>query len=102
MPMLFTRRNPHHVPPTYLADRTSPGLDPADAGDDVERLPQRMGMPIRPRPRLEGDAVRSTPRRGFGHNDRILLDGAHKILLRRPAGRARAGEMDIHGVLLRY
>ena len=73
--MLFTRRNPHHVTRTYLADRTSLGLNPADAGDDIERLPQRMGMPIRPRPRLEGHAVRGNPRRGFGRKLMILVIG---------------------------
>ena len=66
MPMLFAGRNPHHIARPYLDYRTSLGLDPAHACDDIERLPQWMSMPIGARAGLEGNAIRSYPRRGFG------------------------------------
>src|SRR6202171_2223433 len=55
-------------------------------------------MPIRPRARLKGYAVRDYPRRYLSRNDRILPDRAGKIFLGRKACRPRAGEMDIHGI----
>src|ERR1700730_18941286 len=55
-------------------------------------------MPIRPRARLKGYAVRDNPRRYLSRNDRILPDRAVKIFLGRKTCRPRTGEMDIHGI----
>src|SRR5882757_53709 len=64
VPMLFTRRNPDDIPGF--------ALDPADPGDHVQRLAEGVRMPIRPRARLKGYAVRDDPRRYLSRNDRIL------------------------------
>src|SRR5258708_7608904 len=85
-------------PGRILAHRTSLGLGPADARDDIQRLAQGMRMPCRARARLEGYAGRDNPRRRFGGDDWILPDRARKILLGCLARRPRTGEMDVHGV----
>ena len=90
VPVLFARRNPHDIAGPYLKYRTALGLDPADARDDVERLAERVGMPVGPCARLEGDAIRGNARRGLSGNDRILPDRAGEIFLRRPAGWPRS------------
>src|SRR5258708_33955690 len=81
MPMFFARRNPYDVAGPDLAHRTSLGLGPADARDDIQRLAQGMRMPCRARARLEGYAGRDAPRRRFGGDDWILPDRVRKILL---------------------
>ena len=60
MPVFFARRNPDHVAGPDLADRSALGLHPADAGDHVQRLAERMGMPVGPRARLERDALQAS------------------------------------------
>src|SRR3954467_7477323 len=55
MPMLFPRRDPHRVAGTDFAQRATPQLNPAHAGDHVQRLTQWMGMPSRACLRLESD-----------------------------------------------
>src|ERR1700682_92803 len=98
MPMFFARRNPDNIAGPDLAHLASRGLGPAYARDDIQRLAQRMRMPGRARPRLEGYAGRDNPRRRFGGDDWILPDCARKILFGRLACRPRTGEMDVHGV----
>src|SRR5258705_11409959 len=96
IPMFFARGNPYDVAGPDLAHRTSLGLGPADARDDIQRLAQGMRMPCRARARLEGYAGRDDPRRRFGGDDWILPDRARKILLGCLARRSRTGEMDVH------
>src|SRR6476469_9278480 len=96
MPMFFARWNPYDVAGPDLAHRTSLGLGPADARDDIQRLAQGMRMPSRARAGLEGYAGRDNPRRGFGGDDWILPDRARKILLRCLARRSRSREMNVH------
>src|SRR6266849_1536997 len=98
MPMFFARRNPYNIAGTDLAHRSSLGLGPAYARDDIQRLAQGVRMPCRARPRLEGYAGRDNPRRRFGGDDWILPDRARKILFGRLACRPRASVMDVHGV----
>src|SRR5450755_2337633 len=98
VPMLFARRNPDDVAGLDLVYRPALALDPADAGDHIERLAKGVRMPGRPRAWLKGYAGRDNPRRGLGGNDRILPDRAGKILFGREACRPRTGGMDIHGV----
>src|ERR1700730_784840 len=100
MPMFLARRNPHYIARPDLAHGFALSLNPADAGDNEQRLAERMRMPIGPRARLEGDAIRNNSGRRRGGNDRILPDRAGEVFFGRPACRPRAGEMDIHGVPL--
>src|SRR6266851_4923705 len=58
VPMLFTRRNPDDIAGFDFAYRPAFALDPADPGDHVQRLAEGVRMPIRPRARLKGYAVR--------------------------------------------
>ena len=87
MPMLLAWRNPDHVTGLYLPYRTALGLKAADAGDDIQRLPERMRMPIGSRAWLEGHPAGSDPRRRRRFDNWVLPDGAGKALLRRTAGR---------------
>src|SRR5579872_4292793 len=96
VPVLFARRNPDHVARSKFAYRTALGLEAADAGDDIERLPKRVRVPIGSRARLERDAAGPNPRRRRRFDDRILPDRAGKTLFRRAAGRPRAGRMEVH------
>src|SRR5579875_3571667 len=75
VPMLLARRDPHRVAGADLADRPAPGLDPADARRDVQRLAERMRVPGRARARLEADPGRAQPRRVGRLDDGILPDG---------------------------
>src|SRR5450432_1539690 len=97
MPMFFARRNPDHVARSDLAHRSTLGLNPAHARDDIQRLAQRVRMPIRSRARLKGYAVGDKPRRRLRCDDWILQDRAGEPLLGRATGGPRTGEMDIHG-----
>src|ERR1700724_799223 len=98
VPVFLARWNPDHIARFDLAHRFALGLDPADARDDVQRLAERVCMPVGPRAGLEGHAICDNARRRFGCNDGIRPDGAVKMLFGRPACRPRAGEMDIHDV----
>src|SRR3954447_23562819 len=57
VPVLLTRREPDHVAGVHLHDRAALPLAPAAAGRDDEGLAQRVGVPRRPGPGLERDAV---------------------------------------------
>src|SRR5579872_1306606 len=97
MPMLFARRDPDDVAWPDLQYRTAFGLEASDAIDDVKRLTERMGVPIRSRARLEGHATGANPRWRRCIDNRILPDRAGKAIFRRAAGRPRAGLMKVHG-----
>src|ERR1043166_5612386 len=62
VPVLLARRNPHGVAGADFAHRPALGLHPARAEDDVERLPERMGVPRGARARLEAPAIASPAR----------------------------------------
>src|SRR6266571_4301907 len=51
VPVLLAGRDPHRIAGTNLADWAAPGLNPADAGQDMQRLDQRMRVPCGPRDR---------------------------------------------------
>src|SRR3954451_24430278 len=57
VPVLLARREPDHITRPYFLDRASLPLDPAAAGRDDERLTQRVRVPGRAAPGLEGDGV---------------------------------------------
>src|SRR3954452_23781859 len=50
VPVLLARRKPHHATRMDLLDRAALPLDPAAAGRDDERLPERVRVPGRPGP----------------------------------------------------
>src|ERR1700736_6726371 len=55
VPVLLARWNPHGVTGADFAHRPAFGLHPPDPEDDVQRLPERMGVPRGARARLEAD-----------------------------------------------
>src|ERR1043166_6717021 len=63
VPMLFARWNPNRVAGADFAHGAALGLHPPGAEDDVQGLPERMGVPRGARARLEAHAVASEPRR---------------------------------------
>src|SRR3954454_16426950 len=72
MPMLLLRRDPDRVAGADLLDRAVPCLHPPDARDDVQRLPERMGVPGGARAGLERHPHRLDPRRLGSLDDRVL------------------------------
>jgi hypothetical protein len=80
VPVLFTRRNPDDIAWPDLLYRSALGLKQADAGDDIQRLAERMRMPIGTCTRFEGNACRDDPRRRLGRDDGVLPDRAGKML----------------------
>src|SRR3954464_9283559 len=72
MPMLFPRRDPDRVAGADFAQRATPQLNPAHAGDNVQGLTQWMGMPSRARFRLEAAPRAPDPRRRRGLDDGLL------------------------------
>src|ERR1051325_10225063 len=59
MPVFLVRRDPYGVARLDLANRPALRLHATDAGDDVQGLPERMGVPRRARARLEAPAPRA-------------------------------------------
>src|SRR5439155_23510912 len=53
VPVLLVGRDPHRVAGADLAHRPAPQLDPPHAGEDVQRLAERMRVPGGARSRLE-------------------------------------------------
>ena len=56
MPMFFAWEERDHIAGVYFLDRTALALNPATAGGDDQRLPERMSMPRGAGPRLERNA----------------------------------------------
>src|SRR6185437_15344273 len=98
VPVLLARGNEDDFAWLDLADWAALGLHPTDARDHVKRLTERMAMPRRPRARLESDAAGDDAHRRLRRDDRILPDGAGEAFARSPACRARACEMNVHGI----
>src|SRR5579884_3317964 len=82
MPVLFAGREPDHVTGTDLFDRASFTLGPPAARRDDESLTQWMGVPGRPRPRLEGHAGTRNESRVGRLKKRIDANSARKPLRR--------------------
>ena len=76
--------------PKFL-DGAAPALGPTEAGGDDKRLPQRMGMPGRPRRRFERDACAA----GHAHRFRRVEQRIDPHDAREPLGRGRAGRVAI-------
>ena len=55
MPVLFARSKEHDVTGPNRLDRPPVTLHASEPGQDQDGLPERMGVPGRPRARLEGD-----------------------------------------------
>jgi hypothetical protein len=53
--MLLAGREPDDIAGTYLLDRSTLALHPAEAGEDEQRLTERVGVPGGPSSRLERD-----------------------------------------------
>ena len=58
MPVLYAGADPYDIARPYFLGRAAPLLDPANAGGDDQRLPQRMRVPGRVCSRFEGGDVR--------------------------------------------
>ena len=61
MPVLHARRRPDDVAWADRTDGLALGLHPATAGADDEKLPERMGVPVAVRARLECDGRPAKP-----------------------------------------
>ena len=72
MPVLLARRNPDIVARADFADWAAPGLHAAKAGDDVQRLSERMGVPGGARAGFERDPRGPDARRRRRFDDRVL------------------------------
>ena len=72
MPVFFPRRDPHGIAGANLANGIAPKLDAPDAGDDVQRLTERMRVPGGARARLESYPGAADARRRRCLDDRIL------------------------------
>src|SRR4051812_39727959 len=96
MPMLLVRRDPHRVTGANLLDRAVPFLHPPDAGEDVQRLPERMSVPGGARARLERPPPRLDPRRVGGLDDRVLPYGSSEPFAAPAPRRDRNRPGDVH------
>ena len=77
-----------------------PGLDePAPGGDDQD-LPERMGVPGRPRAGLEGHEAAARPRRRLGLEQRFDPDRPGEMFGRRLARRPGAASDHVHELVL--
>ena len=72
----------------------------ADAGYDVERLPERMRVPCGARAGLEAHDIGAQSRRLRRFDDRVLPHRASERAVRRAARRAVGCFHDFHGCLL--
>src|SRR4051794_36414088 len=94
MPVFLIRRNPDGIASLDLADRPALRLHASDAGDDMQGLSKRMGVPRRARAGLEAHAARANARRRL--DDRVLPRYAGERFLRLTARRYRAARFDVH------
>src|SRR5712691_7371896 len=99
VPVLLAGRDPDGVAGTDLAHRRPPYLHASDAGDDVQRLAERMGVPGGAGLRLEPHEGAPDPRRRRRLDDRLLPHRAGERL-RRSAARGRGAQrLDLHGCM---
>src|SRR4051812_33915418 len=95
--MFLVRTDGHDVARPYFFDRSAPALvESASEGDD-QRLPERMGMPVASRARLEADVRARRPRRLWRLEQRVDANGPGKMLGRCLLRRLRAAALDLHG-----
>src|SRR3954449_677945 len=97
MPMLLLRRDPDRVAGADLLDRAVPCLHPPDARDDVQRLPERMGVPGGARAGLERPPPRLDPRRLGSLDDRVLPHRPGEPFAAPAPRRDRNRPGDVHG-----
>src|SRR5262249_33775954 len=71
VPVFFARRDPDDVAGANLLDRAAVTPNAAEAGDDDQRLPERMGVPGGAGARLEGHLRALYPRGVEGVEERI-------------------------------
>src|SRR3954447_22447789 len=80
VPVLLPGREPDHVAGPDLLDRPAPALRAAAAGRHDQGLPQGVGVPCGPGPRLERDARAGHTRRIGRLEQRVDAYGAREIL----------------------
>src|SRR5437762_2551022 len=80
MPMLLTRRKPHHIARFDLLDRAALTLRPAAARRDDQRLAERVSVPCRTRTRLKGHTCATCAGWVVGRKQRIKANLASEIL----------------------
>src|SRR5581483_2988891 len=76
VPMLLARRNPHGIAGADFADRPTPGLHAANAGENAQRLSEWMRVPGSPRAGLEAHEAGTNARGIRRLDDRLLPHGA--------------------------
>ena len=96
VPVLLAGREPDDVAGADLLDRPALALHPAAAGGDDQRLAERVGVPGRPRARLEGDQRAGNPGRVGRAEQRVDADRAGEPVRRALAGGLRACSLDVH------
>src|SRR5262249_40456278 len=96
VPVLLVGRDPDRVARPDLADRAAPELYPADAGDHVQGLAERVGVPGGARLRLEPDDGAADARWRRCLDDRLLPDRAGERVGRTTARGQRAQRFDVH------
>src|ERR1044071_3114631 len=72
VPVLLVRRDPHRIPGANLLYWPAFSLNPPEPRDDVQRLPERMGVPGGARAGLEADAAGTHARRFRRLDDGVL------------------------------
>src|SRR5215204_877592 len=99
VPVPFAWREPDGITGLDRLDGAALTLSPAAAGSDDQRLPERMGMPGRPRAGLEGDAC-ARPCRVVRREQRINARRARDEPREPPARQLRAALLGLHPRLL--
>src|SRR5262245_58635224 len=95
--MLLAGRDPNRVAGPDFTNRLAPQLHPADAGNDVQGLAERVSVPRGARVRLEPDPGTPDPRRRRRFDDRLLPYRAGERVGRAPARGHGAQSFDVHG-----
>src|SRR5262249_21877550 len=96
VPVLLAGRDPHGIARPNFPDRRAPELHPADAGNDVQGLAERVGVPGGPRARLEPHPCAADARRRRGFDDRVLPHRAGEGFRAHPARGHGAQRFDVH------
>jgi len=94
--VLFSGREPDHIPRSGFLDLPAPALCPTAAGSNNDSLPERMRMPCGPRTRLESYAGTLNPRWSRRLKEWINSYSAGKPLCRPFGGGLRANSFDFH------
>src|SRR5512146_1912756 len=100
--MLLPRRSPDHVAWVALDDRLTPLLYSSRAGNDHQRLAQRVAVPVRPRAWFERDSRAGDPGRLGRRIQRVDADRPGKVLSVPFAGRLGTASFDVHSRFLLF